>query len=161
MVGRDKYTKDGKKVFVIGELNPSQWIVQEYFIHNDEEVLGGPKFTENELFDHAIPSWKTIHLEKLNKKYEEEKERLDKEITKIQRLLRSKQVGFDKISNELKELDRNVDKSKLKPLTDFLSGKYNYVLTINYNDYTLNSFEDDIISAEGIKLISLFGKSGG
>ena len=46
-----KYTKDGKKVAILGKLNDTTWIVQEIFILNGQELPCGENFTTKTLLD--------------------------------------------------------------------------------------------------------------
>jgi hypothetical protein len=46
-----KYTSDGKKVVIIGNLNSQEKIVQEIFIINGQEVPSGENFVVKSLHD--------------------------------------------------------------------------------------------------------------
>lgn len=64
-----KYTKDGKKVVVIGKLNNAEYIVQEIFVSNGQEMPGGENFVANGLLDKPAQSWKQTEIEKWEREY--------------------------------------------------------------------------------------------
>ena len=65
-----KYTTDGKKVVVIGDLNQTEKIVQEIFVTKDgDEVPSGERFVVKSLLDEPAKSWKEIKLEQIEKDY--------------------------------------------------------------------------------------------
>lgn len=46
-----KYTKEGKKVAIVGKINNTQWIVQEIFVSGDNEFPSGENFVVTSLLD--------------------------------------------------------------------------------------------------------------
>lgn len=55
-----KYTKDGKKVAIIGELNQNEYIVQEISVtESGDEIPAGDRFTAKGLLDEPVETWKT------------------------------------------------------------------------------------------------------
>ncbi len=61
-----KYTTDGKKVVIIGDLNQTDKIVQEIFVtENGDEIPQGERFVVRSLLDQPAKSWKETKLEEL------------------------------------------------------------------------------------------------
>jgi len=68
-----KYTTDGKKVVIIGDLNQTDKIVQEIFVtENGDEIPQGERFVVKSLLDEPAKSWKETRLEELEARYEKE-----------------------------------------------------------------------------------------
>ena len=60
-----KYTTDGKKVVVIGDLNQTEKIVQEIFVTEDgAEIPSGERFVVKSLLDEPAKSWQEVGLSK-------------------------------------------------------------------------------------------------
>ena len=74
-----KYTTDGKKVIVVGNLNSQEKIVQEIFIVNGNEIPSGENFVAKSLHDAPAVSWKETELQKLESRYEKDKKEWDSE----------------------------------------------------------------------------------
>jgi hypothetical protein len=68
-----KYTTDGKKVIVVGNLNSQEKIVQEIFIVDGNEIPSGENFVTKSLHDFPAISWKESELIKLESRYEKER----------------------------------------------------------------------------------------
>ena len=69
-----KYTTDGRKVVVIGDLNQTDKIVQEIFVtEQGDEIPQGERFVVKSLLDEPSKSWKEKDLESLEARYEKEK----------------------------------------------------------------------------------------
>lgn len=60
-----KYTTDGKKVKVLGNLNSQEKIVQEIFIVNESEIPSGEHFVVKTLHDAPAVSWKEKNLKRV------------------------------------------------------------------------------------------------
>lgn len=66
-----KYTTDGRKVVVIGDLNQTEKIVQEIFVTKDgDEIPSGERFVVKSLLDAPAKSWKEQELIKLEARFE-------------------------------------------------------------------------------------------
>ncbi len=164
-----KFTTDGKKVVVIGKLNSSDFIVQEVFVSNGNEIPGGENFVVKSLLDAPAESWKSYR--------QKEQERLDKEFEKTNEnfkiKIRSLNKEYSKICgvvsakiNYMKALDKRLEHKSFDLLYDFISGKIKYLVTQTYSGYEIVGFNstmstNDDYDSTKIKLITLFGRSDG
>jgi len=158
-----KYTKEGKKVAVLGKLNNETWIVQEIFISNGQELPCGENFTTKTLLDEPAVTWQANHVINL----EERKSRLEQGIKTLEgeaKVLKRK-VDSAKLINRATEKYQDLDVSQLDTLFAFLSGKITHIVLEHYWDYKIVSLIDALESTdnyryptfEGLKLVSLFG----
>lgn len=175
-----KYTKDGKKVVVIGDLNQTDKIVQEIFVTKDgDEIPQGERFIERNLLDEPAKSWKESKLEELQARYEKDKKEWDNKIEKINDEKRS---AYDSLSSRVKWL-RNVAKEPrekeftkvVNQIADFLDGSEKWVFVANYSDWRLEKFNEESTNSlldyyegsygrkrfEEMRLLSLYGRSDG
>lgn len=175
-----KYTTDGKKVVVIGDLNQTEKIVQEIYVTNDGcEIPQGERFIVKSLLDEPAKSWKEKKLEELEDIYEMESQRWK---FKIERLNEEKSKIYEALSSKVKWL-RGVAKepemkslnNALNTIADFLDGSEKWVLVDTFHGFILEKFNDDgcsnIESSIGdnysryqytsMRLLSLFGDSNG
>ena len=99
-----KYTTDGKKVKVIGQLNSKQIIVREIYVDGDTEIPTGEDFIVTTLLDKPIPTWKEKHLKEINEEYENKK----KEYERKQEILKKEYSDLlDKLSEKNKFIKNN------------------------------------------------------
>jgi len=175
-----KYTKDGKKVVVIGDLNQTDKIVQEIFVTKDgDEIPQGERFVERNLLDEPAKSWKETNIENLESRYEKDKKEWD---LKIERLNNERQLIYDSLSARVKWL-RNVAKEPrveelktvINQIADFLDGSEKWVFVYNYSDWRLEKFNEESTNElldyyengygrkrfDEMRLLSLYGKSDG
>lgn len=175
-----KYTKDGKKVVVIGDLNQTDKIVQEIFVTKDgDEIPQGERFVERNLLDEPAKSWKEINIEKLESNYERDKKEWD---NKIERLNNERRLAYDSLSARVKWL-RNMAKEPrveelkmvINQIADFLDGSDKWVFVSNYSDWRLEKFNEESTNElldyyengygrkhfDEMRLLSLYGKSDG
>lgn len=165
-----KYTSDGKKVAVIGKLNAEQTIVQEIFISGGQEIPSGENFVVNSLHDEPAESWKEKRLRELELKYDTRRNELE---AKIDRLNRESLLLIDKAKEKAKCLTafiKNADTEQMQTLQYFMSGSITHFFVDSYQPKIIE-WEDNEINdvdtfngrqkMDGIKLISLFGKSNG
>lgn len=175
-----KYTKDGKKVLVIGELNQTDKIVQEIFVTKDgDEIPQGERFVEKNLLDEPAKSWKETNLQNLEARYEKDSKEWD---LKIDRLNQEKRLVYDSLSARVKWL-RNMSKEPreeelkkvINQIADFLDGSEKWVFVANYSDWYLEKFNEESTnelldrfenrygrkSFDSLRLLSLYGKSDG
>jgi len=158
-----KYTKDGKKVAVLGKLNNNQWIVQEIFVANGQEFPGGENFVESSLLDEPAKSWKAENEKKLDKRCEEREGVLNKLNEQIEIKLHSGYAAD--LINQFLEKYENIDPSELQTLFDFMSGKITHLVFGMYGGYKIVSLVDGLKNEdvyhytrfEGLNLVSLFG----
>lgn len=177
-----KYTTDGKKVVVIGNLNSQEKIVQEIFISNNAEIPSGENFVVKTLHDAPVVSWKESQLKTLEATYEKDKKEWD---SKIDRLNQDKRLVYDSLSARVKWL-RNIAKEPREPreaefkavinqIADFLSDSEKWVVIRSYSEWHLIKFNEEECNNlldrfdgsydrkrfDSMRLLSLFGKSDG
>lgn len=157
-----KYTTDGKKVVVLGDLNSQEKIVQEIFVSNGVEIPSGENFIVKSLHDQPCISWKESEVQKIEEKYQKNKseyDKLERELNDDKKLLQNK-LSF------LRGLNNHFYQSKLDLLIDFISGDVKYLVTESYGSIDIEEFNDTIVSKDGnrfdsIKLLSVFGRTDG
>ena len=82
-----KYTTDGKKVVVIGDLNQTEKIVQEIFVTEDGcEIPSGERFVVKSLLDKPSISWKEKTLLDLEARFESESKKWKELLSKLDSL---------------------------------------------------------------------------
>jgi len=147
-----KYTKDGKKVVVIGKLNNAEYIVQEIFVSNGQEVPGGENFVAAGLLDLPSKSWKQTEAEKWEKEYE----RLS---TSIERLRRRERFESNFTQDVKQRLASYKDIEALDQLCAFLNNEIEYIVMNNEIKTTCAAFADKSQYGffEDLKLLTLFG----
>lgn len=163
-----KYTSDGKKVVVVGQLNAQETIVQEVFVSGDVEVASGENFVVKSLHDQPVESWKEKRLRELEATYEADR-------NKYTSLIDGARKSYHRENETIKALINNAigikntlknhakfNKGALNDLFMFLSGEVKFLVKHDWR-YVIEPFEDQIREGEydKIKLISLFGKSNG
>lgn len=172
-----KYTTDGKKVVVIGDLNQTEKIVQEIYVTEDGcEIPQGEHFVVKSLLDSPVKTWKEKNLEELESRYEKESKYWE---TKIEQLIKEKRDAHNALSNRVKWL-RNVAKEPqmkslnnvLNTIADFMDGSTKWILLDDWNyGYILEKFDENGISnimdevesgcGSSMRLLSLFGDTDG
>ncbi|MDV3568174.1 hypothetical protein CMU71_14875 [Elizabethkingia anophelis] len=173
-----KFTTDGRKVVVIGNLNSQEKIVQEIFIVNGNEIPSGENFVVKSLHDAPAISWQEKRLKTLEATYEKDKKYWEDSIKKLNN---EKRLAYDSLSSRVKWL-RNVAKEPrdkefkkiINHIADFLSGSEKWVLVRYYSEWHLEKFNEDGCNSlldrydgmgckrfDHMRLLSLFGKSDG
>lgn len=174
-----KYTTDGKKVIVVGNLNSQEKIVQEIFIVDGNEIPSGENFVTKSLHDFPAISWKESELIKLESRYEKERKEWD---CKINHLSKEKRLVYDSLSARVKWL-RNIAKEPrseefkkvINQIADFLSDSEKWVFVKSYSEWFLEKYNEDGCNKimeryesdyhskrfDSMRLLSLFGKSDG
>lgn len=162
-----KYTTDGKKVVVVGNLNAQEKIVQEIFIVNGAEIPGGENFVVKSLLDAPGKSWKENETEKVEKRYaelmaqyESTRERLRREESTVLEALRAK-------LKTLRMTEKNLNLEAFDMASSFLLGEFKYAIIGNY-DWDIVDFSMETIGArfengrfDSLRLISLMGRTDG
>lgn len=162
-----KYTTDGRKVVVIGNLNSQEKIVQEIFVTADgAEIPSGENFVVKSLHDAPVKSWKHDELEKLEKRYQEDKTYWN---NKLKELNTKQKEQCKKVESHLAYIGKVLQNSNEKCfelISDFLSGKIKYFVTggydptiVSYDDYKL--IPEDFGGPYDFRLFSIFGKDDG
>lgn len=165
-----KYTNDGKKVLVVGKLNNQETIVQEIFVSGEQEIPSGENFVVKSLHDAPAVSWKEKQLKILEERYDRDYKVWDAKINDMNFRLRQQ---YDKQKLKLKslvEFEKNAVPEQLQTLFDFLNGEIRYVFIESTFEPLISSVDDNKMFMmntfdgkypEDLKLISVFGRSGG
>lgn len=166
-----KYTSDGKKVLVVGKLNAEQTIVQEIFVSAGQEVPSGENFVVKSLHDAPAESWKEKNLRELEQRYEKERAGLQKQIDQQNNRLALVRDKAKLQADTLLAFASNSDGDQLKTLKGFMAGRITHFFVSTYSPeivswadgneaYDVDSYNGRI-RLDGIKLVSIFGHSGG
>lgn len=165
-----KYTSDGRKVIVVGKLNSEQSIVQEIFVCDGQEVPSGENFVVSSLHDAPAESWKEKNLRELEERYDKERKYFEGRIKLAQSRLSEAESKAKYRSNALLGFAQNSDDKQLQTLHAFLAGEITHFFIGDYSPeivswddkklYDTNSWGGRVQN-DGIKLISLVGKSEG
>lgn len=166
-----KYTDDGKKVLVVGNLNAQQTIVQEIFVSAGQEIPSGENFVVKSLHDAPAESWKEKNLRELEARYESDRKKLQAQIDDQERRLCLERDKAKMQTSALLQFAKNSDESQLETLKHFMAGEITHLFVAGYSPeiiswadsnktYDVDSWSGRI-KIEGIKLVSLMGKSDG
>ena len=175
-----KYTTDGKKVVVIGDLNQTEKIVQEIFVTEDgAEIPSGERFVVKSLLDEPAKSWQEVKLARLEAEFKKESEEWERKIALVNQ---NKALTYEALSARVKWL-RDVAKQPhpkaltkvVETLAMFLSNEKKWILTGNPANFDLIMFKEDDVNSfldrtesnysnvryDAMRLVSLYGKSNG
>lgn len=157
-----KYTSDGKKVVVVGNLNSQEKIVQEIFIVNEVEVPSGENFVVKSLHDAPAISWKEAETKKIESNYEETKFKYENELKVLKARYETTKTDFEEKTKYLRKCIDKISVESFDMVTNFLLGKFKYVLSVGYT-YELEEIKDFKCMYDGnkLKLISLMGQDDG
>lgn len=161
-----KYTAQGKKVRIVGQLNSTEYIVQEIFVDDKgNEIPAGENFVTKNLLDSPSKSWQ----EKQHEEWQEKIKKKELLYGEIERKIDRKKTELDAI--EAKAYQANCTLKSLEGF-DFahfvrvFTGKVNYVCTSG----EVKTFDEEIVRKDrrysreefdGLRLISLCGGSDG
>lgn len=159
-----KYTTDGKKVKVLGNLNSQEKIVQEIFIVNESEIPSGEHFVVKTLHDAPAVSWKEKNLKEIEEKYAKTYQKKLDELDKLER-------SFDRMSqvirlklNFLNSIEKTLGKQDFKRLINCISLNIKYLVISNYSELHIVEFNEEVQSIgsygrlDGIKLLTIIGQ---
>lgn len=166
-----KYTDDGKKVLVVGKLNATQTIVQEIFVSAGQEIPSGENFVVKSLHDAPAESWKEKNLRELEARYDSDRKKLQAQIDDQERRLGLERDKAKLQTSALLQFVKSSDESQLETLKNFMAGEITHLFVAGYSpeiiSWTDSNTAYDIDSwqgrtrLDGIKLVSLMGKSDG
>lgn len=130
---KTKFTKDGRKVAIVGQLNKTEYIVQEIFVTDDgDEIPQGERFTASSLLDEPVLSYKAKEeqrvLESLDK-LKSEKEKLSKEL----RDLEERRKGAAKWMKQIDLTIKNLPEFDYDFFCDFVCGNFEYAIHVDHN----------------------------
>jgi len=157
-----KYTTDGKKVVVIGSLNSQEKIVQEIFISNGSEIPSGEHFVVKSLHDAPAISWKEKETKRIESEYETTKFKYENDLKVLKARYNDSKNDFEEKTKYLRKTIDKISLQRFDMVTNFLLGKFKYVLSIGYS-YDLDEIKDFKCRYDGnkLKLISLMGQDDG
>ena len=137
-----KYTTDGKKVVVIGDLNQSEKIVQEIFVTEDGcEIPSGERFVVKSLLDSPSVSWKEKSLKDLEIKYESQKKYWDAQINQLNDEKRIVSTQLRQIVNNIKSNIKNDSLiNVINGIESFLCADKMYILANDYRKFIIKEF---------------------
>lgn len=160
-----KYTKEGKKVAVLGKLNNEEWIVQEIFVAEGKEFPAGENFTTKTLLDKPAETY----YDRRRKELEGYAKRLEAEIASLQKktaIARRKETAARLINYATKKY-ADIDLSQLDILLGFMAGEITHLVVEHWHEYSIVSLIDGVeatdssgyghIRSDGLRLVSLFG----
>lgn len=158
-----KYTEDGKKVKVVGELTNKDYIVQEIAIVDGEEVALVSNFIVKDLYDKPIITWKANHFVELEAIYERKRKDCEK---KIKEIFDIEQDLYDKVNvlkqrlNYVEKVLNKADENTLDTLMNFLSGGIKWIVVPDTCP-SISEWSSNEMLHSKIRLISLFGDNNG
>lgn len=157
-----KYTSEGKKVYVIGELNAKETIVQEIFVGaGGKESASGPHFIATVLHNAPLVSWYDKHIADLKRRHADLEKFVKEQRSKVSREARLAEARV----KALKQVASASCKEALTTLEDFVAGRITHVLrNVEYGECRIAEFNSESTSPDypdDIKLLSLFGRSDG
>lgn len=162
-----KYTSDGKKVVVVGNLNAQEIIVQEVFCSGGSEFPSGENFVVKSLHDKPSISWKEKELKALEKKYSLLRPDIERNIDRLNKEWRHESKNLKLLIKASKAYQKNIENETFNTLLSFLSGEITHVAVLSYSTYEIVSFMDMIKTDKderydgGLKLLTLFGRNDG
>lgn len=164
-----KYTSDGKKVVIVGQLNTIETIVQEVFVKEDgSEIPSGESFTTKSLHDEPVESWHSRELEKLKKKIENIKLNIESEKNTLKVLEEKRKAAVGIFKSNSKLVDLFPEGADI--LISFLTGNIEYLVEDGYDITPPVPMTEAIVKRDywcgsgrfdSIKLCSVFGNSKG
>jgi hypothetical protein len=155
-----KYTNDGRKVRVVGNLNNKEIIVQEIFVDKTgAEIPSGENFVVKSLHDAPMISWQEKDSKLKEQKYKKDKDFYEQKTQDLKRQVK-KTAALIKSSVGM---ERFFSIEKLKTLDLFLAGAFTHFLITQWNDLEIVEFgkETEHYDTGNIKLLTLFGRSDG
>lgn len=161
-----KYTSDGRKVVIIGQLNQVEYIVQEIFVTaGGDEIPSGEKFTTKSLHDQPLETYKDRQAKTLAlsiEKQEAEAKKLRQQIEALE----GERKARAKLLKATDSMLKSIGGFDFDLFCDVMAGNFKYVVVDeSYYFPVPKSFEKAVIDTSDsyfdIKLISLFGASDG
>lgn len=156
-----KYTTDGKKVVVIGNLNSQEKIVQEIFVVNNQEVPSGENFVAKSLHDFPAISWKEKSIKDIEDNYESKKKKYTDELDRLRR-------DYDTISKGLRQkieyagaVIKNVSPDSFQTLVDLLTENIKWVVVTGYTPELLPWDQFNTMYEDKFRLLSIYGRDNG
>lgn len=173
-----KYTTDGKKVKVIGELNQTEKIVQEIYVtESGEEIPQGRHFIAKDLLDEPAKTWRELRMEQIEIKFDNIEKDWERKIRVLEEEKKSIYSSLTHSVKWLKNVAREPDRSDMfidviNTLALFLSDEDKWIFFKDYGDWYIKKFDDygknpefekydDYSVVKSLRLISLYGNTDG
>lgn len=174
-----KYTTDGRKVVVIGDLNQTDKIVQEIFVtEQGDEIPQGERFVVKNLLEEPSKSWKEKNLEELEANYEKQKKYWDNLTDSIVIEKRNVYGALKERVKWLKSVAKEPRTEEFKrvinTISDFFTDVDKWILVRKYSSWELVKFNEEGVSIidrfdsgygrrryDSMRLLSLYGRSDG
>lgn len=164
-----KYTKDGRKVAVLGQLNSQEFIVQEIFVSGGQEIPGGENFVAKGLLDQPAESWKEKRIRELEISYEKRLANMEIDFKRASRSLDDAAQKAKARASALFAFAKNAENDQIATLQSFLAGEITHFYIRGYQPAIVTWGDDELYCKEGYhntriestRLISLFGNSKG
>jgi len=153
-----KYTSDGKKVVVVGQLNTQETIVQEVFCKSDgAEIPSGQNFVVKSLHDEPVVSWQEKRKKDIDEAYERARAAYEREEKSLRLKYREELMVLRSLTKKTKEYQKLGDLGET--ITKFMAGEITHLVVKEYGDYAITEFGSSIAENdfEEIKLLTLFG----
>ena len=124
-----KFTKDNKKVAIVGQVNSTQSIVQDvYYLNGDDTkpALGGEPYIYNTsyLFDEPVKPAEYRWLQQDKKAWNEERYKLKQEVEKERNQINAELKRLRLISKYLRNVSKESQEEKVKEVAKMLSALY-------------------------------------
>jgi len=160
-----KYTTDGKKVVIIGNLNSKEIIVQEIFISDGAEIPSGEQFIVKSLHDAPVESWKDKKLRELEERYKSRKSVIARETGAMEKRYHKSKIELTELIKHSGFCAGYLNDKAVSTFLSFLKGEITHVARFSYWKYEIVSLTDAIVRddeyGKELKLISLYGRSEG
>lgn len=158
-----KYTTDGKKVVVIGNLNSQEKIVQEVFVSGDSELPQGEHFVVKTLLDAPAVSWKEKSLADIERNYAEKERYYKTEMDRLRKAYETEQAILrDKIAYTKKAIN-GLCEEPFNHVARFLLSEFKFYVIGSYLPKIVGAEEMESIPGycKNLRLITLFGQDDG
>jgi len=165
-----KFLSDGRKVVVVGQLNNTEWIVQEVFVSSTgDELPSGERFVTKSLHDFHVETWKSKEEKKLEeslKSLKQKQDEIQNSIGKLKHEREAYEKAFKSTKRLYDTLSTQIDVGAFELLCDVMAGNIKYIVEASdFGIYEPKLFMEQLKSPDSysmeIKLISLFGRSDG
>jgi len=153
-----KYTSDGKKVVIVGQLNTQETIVQEVFCKSDgAEIPSGQNFVVKSLHDEPVVSWQEERKRDIEDAYERAKAAYEREEKSLRLKYREEIMVLKSLIKKTREYQKLGDIGET--ITKFMAGEITHLVVDDYGRYRIQEFGSAISENdfEEIKLLTLFG----
>ena len=155
-----KYTPDGKKVAVLGQLNSTSWIVQEIYVAGGNEFPAGESFVAKTLLDAPAKTWAKTQQARWEKAADDAKRKI--EHLQLQCRVARRQADVAGLIKTATAAYAEIDMGQLETLAAFMTGQITHVVQKTWAGFEVLPLANALESTDdgrfdGLKLVSLFG----